>query len=154
MQIVKRNGTVEPYNREKIAIAIRKSFVGTGKDITDEALCAITDEVEQFLNRNEDKRAVECIQDEVERSLMEHGFYAEAKSYILYRWQRTERRKALTQIVDGAKDEAIADVLKEIQNDFTGSEYSLNVLAEKFAGFCKSDMAAEERLAMLIKAAV
>ncbi|WP_373724264.1 ribonucleoside-diphosphate reductase subunit alpha [Bacteroides heparinolyticus] len=154
MQIVKRNGTVEPYNREKIAIAIRKSFVGTGKDITDEALCAITDEVEQFLKRNEDKRAVECIQDEVERSLMEHGFYAEAKSYILYRWQRTERRKALTQIVDGAKDEAIADVLKEIQNDFTGSEYSLNVLAEKFAGFCKSDMAAEERLAMLIKAAV
>ncbi len=154
MQIVKRNGTVEPYNREKIAIAIRKSFVGTGKDITDEALCAITDEVEQFLNRNEDKRAVECIQDEVERSLMEHGFYAEAKSYILYRWQRTERRKALTQIVDGAKDEAIADVLKDVQNDFTGSEYSLNVLAEKFAGFCKSDMAAEERLAMLIKAAV
>lgn len=65
---------MEPYNREKIAIAIRKSFVGTGKDITDEALRAITDEVEQFLNRNEDKRAVECIQDEVERSLMEHGF--------------------------------------------------------------------------------
>ena len=39
-------------------------------------------EVELFLHQNEANRSVERIQDEVERSLMEHGFYAEAKNYI------------------------------------------------------------------------
>ena len=93
MQIIKRNGTTESYDREKIAVAIRKSFISTQKEITDEAVYTIVDEVEQFLHQNEANRSVERIQDEVERSLMEHGFYAEAKNYILYRWQRTERRK-------------------------------------------------------------
>ena len=94
MQIIKRNGTTESYDREKIAVAIRKSFISTQKEITDEAVYTIVDEVELFLHQNEANRSVERIQDEVERSLMEHGFYAEAKNYILYRWQRTERRKA------------------------------------------------------------
>lgn len=79
MQIIKRNGTTESYDREKIAVAIRKSFISTQKEITDEAVYTIVDEVEQFLHQNEANRSVERIQDEVERSLMEHGFYAEAK---------------------------------------------------------------------------
>ena len=76
MQIIKRNGTTESYDREKIAVAIRKSFISTQKEITDEAVYTIVDEVEQFLHQNEANRSVERIQDEVERSLMEHGFYA------------------------------------------------------------------------------
>ena len=74
MQIIKRNGTTESYDREKIAVAIRKSFISTQKEITDEAVYTIVDEVEQFLHQNEANRSVERIQDEVERSLMEHGF--------------------------------------------------------------------------------
>ena len=81
MQIIKRNGTTESYDREKIAVAIRKSFISTQKEITDEAVYTIVDEVEQFLHQNEANRSVERIQDEVERSLMEHGFYAEATNY-------------------------------------------------------------------------
>lgn len=50
------------------------------KEITDEAVYTIVDEVELFLHQNEANRSVERIQDEVERSLMEHGFYAEAKT--------------------------------------------------------------------------
>ena len=38
MQIIKRNGTTESYDREKIAVAIRKSFISTQKEITDEAV--------------------------------------------------------------------------------------------------------------------
>ena len=71
MQIIKRNGTTESYDREKIAVAIRKSFISTQKEITDEAVYTIVDEVEQFLHQNEANRSVERIQDEVERSLME-----------------------------------------------------------------------------------
>lgn len=97
-----------------------EKFYQYPKEITDEAVYTIVDEVEQFLHQNEANRSVERIQDEVERSLMEHGFYAEAKNYILYRWQRTERRKVLSQIITGTGDDTIANILKEIQKTSPG----------------------------------
>ena len=154
MQITKRNGTTESYNREKIAVAIKKSFASTGQEIIEETIQEMVNEVEQFVHSNCANCNVERIQDEVERCLMEHGFYAEAKNYILYRWQRTERRKAINDITTGTGNPQIMDVLKEIQKDFTSNEYSLTVLAEKFSSFCKPEMSSDERLSALIKAAV
>lgn len=154
MQITKRNGTTESYNREKIAVAIKKSFASTGQEIIEETIQQMVNEVEQFVHSNSANCNVERIQDEVERCLMEHGFYAEAKNYILYRWQRTERRKALNDITTGTGNPQMMDVLKEIQKDFTRNEYSLTVLAEKFSSFCKPEMSSDERLSALIKAAV
>lgn len=154
MQITKRNGTTESYNREKIAVAIKKSFASTGQEIIEETIQEMVNEVEQFVHSNSANCNVERIQDEVERCLMEHGFYAEAKNYILYRWQRTERRKAINDITTGTDNPQIMDVLKEIQKDFTSNEYSLTVLAEKFSSFCKPEMSSDERLSALVKAAV
>ncbi|HJA55595.1 MAG TPA: ribonucleoside-diphosphate reductase subunit alpha [Candidatus Bacteroides intestinigallinarum] len=154
MQITKRNGTTESYNREKIAVAIKKSFASTGQEIIEETIQEMVNEVEQFVHSNSANCNVERIQDEVERCLMEHGFYAEAKNYILYRWQRTERRKAINDITTGTGNPQIMDVLKEIQKDFASNEYSLTVLAEKFSSFCKPEMSSDERLSALIKAAV
>lgn len=154
MEITKRNGITEPYNREKIAVAIRKSFASTGQKITDRSVYDMVDEVERFVNNNTTGRSVECIQDEVERSLMEHGYYAEAKSYILYRWQRTERRKVLKNIAQQVGDTTILDTLRRIQEKFTDNEYNLTILAEKFFSFCKLEMSVKERLMALIKAAV
>ena len=110
--------------------------------------------MENFILSDTGNRHVERIQDEVERSLMEHGFYAEAKNYILYRWQRTERRKALNHIVNETGDETITDTLKGIGQDFPRNEYSLTLLAEKFSSFYKPEMTPNERLTALIKAAV
>lgn len=154
MQITKRNGTTESYNREKIAVAIKKSFASTGQEIIEETIQEMVNEVEQFVHSNSANCNVERIQDEVERCLMEHGFYAEAKNYILYRWQRTERRKAINDITTGTGNPQIMDVLKEIQKDFTSNEYSLTELAEKFSSFCKPEMSSDERLSALVKAAV
>ena len=154
MLITKRNGTEESYNREKIAVAIKKSFASTGRDAVEETIREMVGKVETFVLADANNRNVERIQDEVERCLMEHGFYAEAKNYILYRWQRTERRKALNDIVTGTGKPLMAETLKEIQEDFTGKEYSLAVLAKKFADICKPGMTPDERLSALIKAAV
>lgn len=154
MLITKRNGTEESYNREKIAVAIKKSFASTGRDAVEETIREMVGKVETFVLADANNRNVERIQDEVERCLMEHGFYAEAKNYILYRWQRTERRKALNDIVTGTGKPLMAETLKEIQEDFTGKEYSLTVLAKKFADICKPGMTPDERLSALIKAAV
>ena len=154
MLITKRNGTEESYNREKIAVAIKKSFASTGRDAFEETIREMVGKVETFVLADANNRNVERIQDEVERCLMEHGFYAEAKNYILYRWHRTERRKALNDIVSGTGKPLMAETLKEIQEDFTGKEYSLAVLAKKFADICKPGMTPDERLSALIKAAV
>ena len=154
MLITKRNGTEESYNREKIAVAIKKSFASTGRDAVEETIREMVGKVETFVLADANNRNVERIQDEVERCLMEHGFYAEAKNYILYRWQRTERRKALNDIVTGTGKPLMAETLKEIQEDFAGKEYSLTVLAKKFADICKPGMTPDERLSALIKAAV
>ena len=154
MEITKRNGMAEPYNKEKVAIAIRKSFASTGQSVTDETILTLVNEVENFILSDTGNRHVERIQDEVEWSLMEHGFYAEAKNYILYRWQRTERRKALNHIVNETGDETITDTLKGIGQDFPRNEYSLTLLAEKFSSFYKPEMTPDERLTALIKAAV
>ena len=153
MLIQKRNGAHEPYDPNKIMTAIRKSFVSTGSTITEESLLEMANGVETFLNNYPDFRSVENIQDEVERLLMKQGYYNEAKSYILYRFQRTEKRKAMTQIADMAGDEQLVDLLRNIQQQFPADTYALNILHEKFCGFCKADMLPGERLAALIKAA-
>ncbi len=115
---------------------------------------AITQEVAQFLTDNEAFRTVEHIQDKVERCLMKHGFYTEAKSYILYRWQRTEQRQIMQRLVDGMADDSLADTFKEIQRDFPDEAYNLKLLADKLSGFMKRDMNSDERLSAVIKVAI
>lgn len=154
MEITKRNGSVEHYDKEKIATAIRKSFISTGNSVADTELYAIVAAVENVINTHADRRNVESIQDEVERKLMEKGFYNEAKSYILFRWKRTEQRKALNAIAEEIGDTAIAGILKGIANDFYGSEYGISALSEKFNSFSRAGMNEDNKLSALIKAAV
>ena len=154
MEITKRNGSVEHYDKEKIATAIRKSFISTGNFVADTELYAIVAAVENVINTHADRRNVESIQDEVERKLMEKGFYNEAKSYILFRWKRTEQRKALNAIAEEIGDTAIAGILKGIANDFYGSEYGISALSEKFNSFSRAGMNEDNKLSALIKAAV
>ena len=154
MYIIKRNGTSEPFHQEKIAKAIQKSFTHPLSADDKLVIDAITQEVAQFLTDNEAFRTVEHIQDKVERCLMEHGFYTEAKSYILYRWQRTEQRQIMQRLVDGMADDSLADTFKEIQRDFPDETYNLKLLADKLSGFMKRDMNSDERLSAVIKAAI
>ena len=145
---------MEHYDKEKIATAIRKSFISTGNSVADTELYAIVGAVENVINTHADRRNVESIQDEVERKLMEKGFYNEAKSYILFRWKRTEQRKALNTIAEEIGDTAIAGILKGIANDFYGSEYGISALSEKFNSFSRAGMNEDNKLSALIKAAV
>lgn len=154
MYIIKRNGTSEPFHQEKISKAIQKSFTHPLSADDKLVIDAITQEVAQFLTDNEAFRTVEHIQDKVERCLMEHGFYTEAKSYILYRWQRTEQRQIMQRLVDGMADDSLADTFKEIQRDFPDEDYNLKLLADKLSGFMKRDMNSDECLSAVIKAAI
>lgn len=154
MKIKKRDGSEESYTQQKIISAITKSFIsvnslGHQKDIEQMAF-----EIESFVLEHDDKRDVESIQDIVEKTLMSHGFYDEAKSYILFRWQRNEQRKYIKNIAFNIGDNSIEEVLNGIRQDFRGAEYSVTLLSDKFVSFSKPLMSQTEKLAALIKAAV
>ena len=154
MNITKRNGEVEVYNNEKISIAIKKSFISTGKDISDSEIAGMVSEVEQFIKENPELRTVEDIQNRVEKCLMAHGHYDEAKNYILFRYQRNEQRQAINYIVWTADDRELADVLHSVAREYRKRSYSMVTLQEKFSSFTKPGMSQKDSIDALIKAAV
>ena len=154
MNITKRNGEVEVYNNEKISIAIKKSFISTGKDISDSEIAGMVSEVEQFIKENPELRTVEDIQNRVEKCLMAHGHYDEAKNYILFRYQRNEQRQAINYIVWTADDRELADVLHSVAREYRERSYSMVTLQEKFSSFTKPGMSQKDAIEALIKAAV
>ena len=154
MNITKRNGEVEVYNNEKISIAIKKSFISTGKDISDSEIAGMVSEVEQFIKENPELRTVEDIQNRVEKCLMAHGHYDEAKNYILFRYQRNEQRQAINYIVWTADDRELADVLHSVAREYRERSYSMVTLQEKFSSFTKPSMSQKDSIDALIKAAV
>ena len=154
MEIIKRNGEKEAYNNNKISIAIKKSFISTGKEIADNEIAGMVGEVEQFITDNPGLRTVEDIQNRVEKCLMEHGHYDEAKNYILFRYQRNEQRQAINYIVWAADDRQLADVLHRVAREYRERSYSMVTLQEKFASFSKPGMSHRDAIDALIKAAV
>ena len=154
MDITKRNGEIEVYDNNKISIAIKKSFISTGKEVSDSEIAGMVSEVEQFITDNPELRTVEDIQNRVEKCLMAHGHYDEAKNYILFRYQRNEQRQAINYIAWAADDRKLADVLQSVAREYRERSYSMVTLQEKFSSFSKPGMSEKDAIDALIKAAV
>ena len=154
MDITKRNGEIEVYDNNKISIAIKKSFISTGKEVSNSEIAGMVSEVEQFITDNPELRTVEDIQNRVEKCLMAHGHYDEAKNYILFRYQRNEQRQAINYIAWAADDRKLADVLQSVAREYRERSYSMVTLQEKFSSFSKPGMSQKDAIDALIKAAV
>ncbi len=111
-KIRKRDGRVEPFDREKIKSAIWKAAQAVNG--TNEALAdSLTDDVvriaeARFTDQIPD---VESIQDIVEKVLIEAGHARTAKAYILYREKRRGTREINAMI--GATIDMFSDYLKD-----------------------------------------
>ena len=96
-KIKKRSGEIESYNIDKIVRAVYKGLESVwNKNLNDAK--KVAEKVNEYLEKeceekNECIPTVEHIQDVVERTLMELGFYDAAKSYILYRESKIKERK-------------------------------------------------------------
>ena len=98
--IIKRDGRVVLYDQNKIASAILKALEAAHEgDAADAA--RVANDVQRELQTRFPKEApnIEAIQDAVEQQLMNHGFNAAAKAYILYRANRTRAREAGTSLM-------------------------------------------------------
>lgn len=96
MKVIKRNGAIVDYSRDKISNAIYRAMMESGQNAGREDAEKVALAVEEKLKDNYYSRQeiphVEQIQDYVEEALMSAGFMLAAKAYIIYRSKRHKTR--------------------------------------------------------------
>jgi uridine kinase len=92
--VVKRDGRLVPWDRERITVAIYKAAASLGGHdrALSERLARETEEAVLRGSSDEDSPTVEDVQDVVERVLIKNGHAATAKAFILYRNERAKMR--------------------------------------------------------------
>lgn len=121
-KVVRRNGSVVPFEPAKISIAMTKAFIavnggrGAASARVRELVEQLTDGVVSALLRRQPHGGtlhIEDIQDQVELSLMRSGEHDVARSYVLYREERTRERER-SRVKLGAQEPAhILNVLDD-----------------------------------------
>ena len=122
--IRKRDGREVPFDQDKIEQAIFASFQASGSARGHETSRKLTEEVVRLLENNENISAipsVEQVQDTVEQVLMRNGFTRTAKSYILYRAERSRVREMNSRLMRTFgdivfKDASESDIKRENAN--------------------------------------
>lgn len=90
-RVIRRNGQVVNWNRNKVEIAIRKAFLSQQMDSAPavDIAAAITQRIQQ---EGIQMIGIEELQDLVQEELMRSGHYKVAASYVIYRSHRAEVR--------------------------------------------------------------
>ena len=121
MKIIKRDGRIVDYDRQKIAVAIEKANRDVfGKEkATKEEIKEIIDYIEGLGKK---RILVEDIQDIIEEKLMDIGKHKLAKEYIVYRYNRALVRKSNT------TDETILGLIRNENKELTEQNSNKNTM--------------------------
>lgn len=121
-KIIRRNGSVAPFEPNKISIAMTKAFIavnggqGVASAKVREVVARLADEVVNTLIRRQPAGGtfhIEDIQDQVELALMRSGEHDVARSYVLYREDRARKRAKQKEM---AVVEPSASILNVLEN--------------------------------------
>ena len=133
VSVVKRDGTVVPFDRKRIEEAIyaaaRASGNGVGRSWAETLSWAVTGLLDERANGSGHFPSVEEIQDIVEEVLVKSGNPRIAKAYILYRQQRAQARETQRMLLDSEK--LVDDYLMRADwrvNENSNMNYSLQGL--------------------------
>lgn len=129
MQVVKRNGKIVPYDREKIVKAVEKAFKAAGIEDTDDIAEKVAFKVTVILKNLDDDKpiTIDKIQNLVEYYLTaateEYGMpmYNVAKRYILYRDRRDKDRESVNKLT-----EVFSDLVNISDNDLKKGNANIN----------------------------
>ena len=109
IRVIKRNGKVVSFEVDKIKVAITKAFLAiesgnaAASDRIHEKVNKTTQEVMEVFERRMPSGGtlhIEEIQDQVELQLMRSEEYKAARTYILYREERTQERKKDAPVIE------------------------------------------------------
>lgn len=112
MEVIKRNGTKQQFDANKIINAIKGAYEDLGKPFDDEAERRAQDIAAHVEKLNRDV-AIEEIQDIVENKLMASNCKDVARAYIRYRYKREMARHDYQQFMDAITEKIAA---KNVQN--------------------------------------
>lgn len=102
--IIKRDGSIEPFNPEKIVIAISKAGSATGEFDTQVSKELVQSMVLPRINAKKGRAvSVEDVQDIVENVLFDTAFEKSYKAYTLYRETRRQNRETKKALIDVEK---------------------------------------------------
>ena len=102
--IIKRDGSIEPFNPEKIVIAISKAGSATGEFDTQVSKELVRSMVLPRINAKKGRAvSVEDVQDIVENVLFDTAFEKSYKAYTLYRENRRQNRETKKALIDVEK---------------------------------------------------
>jgi ribonucleoside-triphosphate reductase len=96
-QVMKREGAIQAFDLSKVIQAMEKAFVETGVSLND-PLRELALSSAQKLSKK--IVHIEEIQDAVETTLMERGYYQVAKAYILYREEHAKMRLGISHYIN------------------------------------------------------
>lgn len=101
-KVIKRDGEIAEFDLKKISSAIEKAFEATDTNYNTDMIELLSLRVTSDFQKQIKKDAidVEAIQDSVEHVLVQTGYAAVAKAYILYRKQREKIRNMKSTILD------------------------------------------------------
>jgi len=140
IRVIRRNGTVTPFDGHKIAVAVTKAFLAMEGDLAatsnriHEKVSSLTQKItDTFARRLQSGGTIhiEEIQDQVELELMRTGEYKVAKAYVLY---REDRRRARDQ--ERKEAEEAAQILHVTLADGTVKPLDLVALENQVNNAC------------------
>ncbi len=120
LRVIKRNGTVVPYDEGKIAVAMTKAFLavegGTAAASrrVHESVEALSGQITATFKRRMPSGGtvhIEDIQDQVELTLMRSGEQKIARDYVLYREERARVRAQTRQLVQDSEYKSVQVVM-------------------------------------------
>ena len=135
VRVIKRNGTVVPFDDSKISVAISKAFLavegGTAAASTriHETVAKLTEQVSATFQRRMPSGGtihIEDVQDQVELCLMRAGEHKIARDYVIYREEQA-RKRAAKQTLSPAT-QAVAGAINVIQADGSRAPLDLDRL--------------------------
>jgi len=102
-EIVKRDGSREPFDPQRIVAAVEKAQQAVGQHDPKAAQAVADLVVDELSQRPPQEVTVENVQDLVEKQLVQQGHEEAAKAYILHRHTRAEVRR--TKRILGVRDD-------------------------------------------------
>ena len=152
-KVIKRNGNIEEFNREKIEIAIKKAFVEVDGELSDGSLSKAIEIAKFIESRDKESLEVEEIQDMVEDKLMASNRKDVARAYIRYRYDRQKDRERNNQFIKGVSEKIMASNIQNQnanvdENSFGGrmGEARSYLMREYALNYIISDMAKNNHL--------
>ena len=152
MRVIKRNGSVVPYDQEKIGIAITKAFLAVegGAAAASTRIHNKVNELASAVTITFSRRMpsggtlhIEEIQDQVELELMRSEERTVARSYVLYREERTKVRKEETAEEEPQQAEPGIKVILDDGTEAALDTQRINTIVEEACDGLK-DVSAEE----------